>query len=342
MLECPNPPARLFQGASQRTRERALLGNQRVARGEPAGPATLVDLGQRGAHRRRRREARAARREVTRYVGRAVDGQVLLVERDGRLPAAGFEWLVEGVNGPCHGIPVDIGQRCVGGANGPKGDLAAGERREAGDRVEQVALKRDLDRSRAVGQQLGGRLARVQPPLGRGWFVRKMRQHGPSRISAGRRTAHGVEDATVCVDEQEIAAPTHRFYNQVNLVLPICFVPLLTLQFEDALERRLPEAQDARMTKVFAGRECERRIVLDATCRQAGHLLDAAELGMYREQYAGTAGAGAKDLDREAQLVWKDQLLNPSVGEPRLQLLAHRGQREQVERHRPHMVRIAD
>src|SRR5262249_28313311 len=145
-----------------------------------------------------------------------------------------------------------------------------------------------------------------------GWRrgIRQMRQDGPARVTAGRRAARRVEDQSVRVDEHQIAAPTHRFYNEHHLVELVGGVALLALELEYALQRRLMNRPHSGVSQMLADLQTEGGISLDSARRQLPNALDAAVFQVRRQQYIRASHRRRKELDGEAELVHEHQLLH--------------------------------
>jgi hypothetical protein len=160
-----------------------------------------------------------------------------------------------------------------------------------------------------------------------------MRQDGPAGVSTGRRSTRGVHDVAVLVDEHEIAASTHHFYNEQETVVLAGGVALFAVQLEHPLEPWLADRADVSVAQMLAGDQAERGVALESARGQIADALDAAVFEVSRKQHVGAASTGREDFDRQAQLVRKHQLLHPSLGEQRPELVAHRRQRQRVEAH---------
>src|SRR5437016_7343491 len=105
-----------------------------------------------------------------------------------------------------------------------------------------------------------------------------MRQHWTARVATRRSPPRRVEDHAVLVDQHEIAAPTHRFYNEHHPVVLAGGVSLFAVQLEHALKPRLANRADARVAQVLADHQAERRLSFDATRGQARDALHARVL----------------------------------------------------------------
>src|SRR6185295_9851103 len=108
------------------------------------------------------------------------------------------------------------------------------------------------------------------------------------RVPARRTAPHGIQDQPVLIDEDEIAAPTHRFYNEQNLVVLAGGVALFAVQLEHTLQGWLAEGTDTRIAQVLADYERERGVALEATRRQARQALHPTKFRMSRKQHEAT------------------------------------------------------
>src|SRR5205085_9831664 len=105
--------------------------------------------------------------------------------------------------------------------------------------------------------------------------VWQVRQHGAARVAARRRAPRGIQDDALLVHQDEIAASTHRFYNEHHPVVLAGGVSLFAVHLEHALEPRLANSANARVAQVLAGDQAERRIALDTARGQANDALHA-------------------------------------------------------------------
>src|SRR5579864_109857 len=153
-----------------------------------------------------------------------------------------------------------------------------------------------------------------------------MRQDWPPRIATGWRSTGRIEDLAITLDEHEIAAPPHRFYNQHHPVQPLEGVSLFAVQLEHALQRRLTDGFDSRVSQMLANQQTEGGIAFHATCWKLPDTLDPPTLQVPREQDIGAAYGWREKLDGEAELVNEHQLLHTGARQQRLQLIAHRCQ----------------
>src|SRR5437868_11873743 len=115
-----------------------------------------------------------------------------------------------------------------------------------------------------------------------------MRQDRPPRISTWWRSPRRVQDGSLLVDQHEIAASTHRFYNEPHFVDLAGDVPLFAVELEHALQPWLVNRSDARVTQVLPKQQTERTIPFETAPWQLRKTLNAALLQVRRQQHVGT------------------------------------------------------
>src|SRR5207302_1477984 len=151
-----------------------------------------------------------------------------------------------------------------------------------------------------------------------------------------RRAARGIEDDPLRVYKHEIAAPSHRFYNEQHLIDPAGGVSLFAVQLEHALQPRLLNRADPRVAQVLANQQTERTIAFDTSPWHFARVkaLNTCVFQVRRQQHARASDARRERLDSETELVDKDQLLNPGVDQEWFELVAHGRERQRVKAHR--------
>src|SRR5947207_632102 len=130
-----------------------------------------------------------------------------------------------------------------------------------------------------------------------------MRQDRPPRISTRRRAPRRIQNGPRLVDEHEIAAPTHRFYNERHFVEPAGGVPLFAVKLEHALQPWLANRTDACAAEVLPNQQTERALPFETPPGQLTKTLDACLLQVGRQQHVGASGLRRERLKRQAELV---------------------------------------
>ena len=110
---------------------------------------------------------------------------------------------------------------------------------------------------------------------------------------------------------------------------------MFAVQLEHALQSRLANCADACRAQVFSDQQAEGSVAFDAPRRQARNALHAPELWVRRQQHVRAANVRREHLGGQAELVREHELLQTSIAQQRLELVAHRGQCQRVKRHTP-------
>src|SRR5207244_1976663 len=139
---------------------------------------------------------------------------------------------------------------------------------------------------------------------------------------------------SILVDQHEIAAPSHRFYNEHQPVEPAGGVPLFAVELEHALQPRLAYSANVRAAQVLADQEAERSITFDPTYRQPPNAVDARMLEVGGQQHVGAPDWRSEEFDGQAELVDEHDLLHPSIDQHWLELIAHGRECQRVKAHR--------
>ncbi len=169
--------------------------------------------------------------------------------------------------------------------------------------------------------------------LGRRRNIGQVWQDGSAWIAAGRRATSGVDDRAVLVDEYQIAASTHRFYNEQHSIVLAGRVALVEVQLEHTLQPRLAKDAKASAAQVLADDEREWGVALQAADGKVLQTLHTSKLGVSGEEHAAAASAWREELGSQAELVDEGESLQSAVLEQMLQLVANGRQRQRVEAH---------
>src|SRR5437870_1171517 len=128
-----------FDGAYQRTEQRAPLGGERVA------PSYWTSLGQPRVERVHRRadpvkpgNSCVTGFEMGQDVGRKLE-RPMAVKGDGRLPVVRVDAAQEGAGDLGHARPVHPDEAAINSAGDPKRELAAGQRRQPRESIGEVS-----------------------------------------------------------------------------------------------------------------------------------------------------------------------------------------------------------
>src|SRR5438270_5738579 len=140
-----------------------------------------------------------------------------------------------------------------------------------------------------------------------------MGQHWAAGIATRRSPPASIKDLSVFIDKYEIAASSHRFYNEQHLVDPAGGVPLFAVELEHALQPRLANRADPRVSHVLSHQQTERRVTLEAALWELSDAVDTRMLKMPRQQHVRPADCRGEELDRQRQFVDKHNLLHPGI-----------------------------
>src|SRR5215467_8943742 len=154
-----------------------------------------------------------------------------------------------------------------------------------------------------------------------------MRQDRSARVATRRAAPRGVDDGAVLSNQDEIAAPSHRFYNERNFVVLAGGVALFAVQLEHSLQGRLAKRTNPRVAQVLARGQRERGVVLQAASGQIGEPLYARLFRVRGQQHERAAGAWRETFHGEAYFVCKDQALDTGTDKQVLELIADCRQR---------------
>src|SRR5712691_9022820 len=117
-----------------------------------------------------------------------------------------------------------------------------------------------------------------------------MRKDGSPRVATWRGSPRRIHDVSVLVDEHEIAAPSHHFYNEQKSVVLAGGVPLFAVQLEHALKPRLANRADVSVAQVLASDQAEGAVAFDSPRGQDRDALNAAVVEVCRQEHIGAPG----------------------------------------------------
>ena len=160
-----------------------------------------------------------------------------------------------------------------------------------------------------------------------------MGQHWAAGIATRRSPPASIKDLSVFIDKYEIAASSHRFYNEQHLVDPAGGVPLFAVELEHALQPRLAHRANSCISEVLSHQQTERGVTLDASVGELTNTVDTRVLQMRREQHVRAADCWREELDGQSQFIDKHHFLHPGIRQQRLQLVAYGCQGQGVKAH---------